>query len=149
MVRARVGDAEVVSSSVKPPASPKVLVLPFKPPPPEADELELDDVDPALPLPASVDDEATVLILRFEAIFRSPGAVVLAGKDGNPAVPTPNGLRRWGVDLVLAGDRGGLNGAESVLGAFLVVTWPELLPACLMAAVCIWRNCSCCCCCCN
>ena len=128
MVRARVGDAEVVSSSVKPPVVPMVDDFDLRPLP-EADELELDEVDPLLP-PAMSDD--VVLILRFDAILRSPGAIGLAGEGGRPAPMPPSGLRRWGVDFIFAGERGGLNGADSVLGTLRVVTCPET-PACLAA----------------
>lgn len=128
IVRARVGDAEVVSSIVKPGTEPMVLLRGLSVDPP-ADELELDDDEPVLlpPVPA------LSVMRRFEAIFRSPCAGCLDGDGGSPATIPPSGLRRCGVDFILAGDRGGLRGAESMVGAFRVTTCP---PICLLAACC-------------
>ncbi len=142
MVRARVGEAEVVSSSVNPPVLPRMLPLLRRTPPlAETDELD-DELDPPLPV-------VVVVMRRFEAIFRSPGASGFAGEGGNALVPTI-GLLRWGVDFILAGDLGGLNGPVSVPGTFLVVS-PVDEPA-LGAGLedrawfCICRSWSCCCC---
>lgn len=119
IVRARVGEAEVVSSRVKPPVLPMVEDLLLRPLP-EAEELELQEVEPVLLPPATRQDEA-VLMRRFEAIFRRLGATGFAGEGGRPVVIPPSGLRRCGVDFILAGDRGGLKGADRVLGTFPVV----------------------------
>ena len=92
MVRARVGEAEVVSSSVNPPVVPMVLLLPLRVLlMPEVEELALEDVEPVLLPPAAapkVEEEAG-LIRRFDAILRSPG---LAGDGGSPAATPPSGL---------------------------------------------------------
>lgn len=108
---------------MNPPALPMVLALLFSTaPPPEAEELELEGVvEPVLP------NEAVVAIRRFEAIFRNPGAIDFPGDGGGPPLLVPvRGLRRCGVDFIFAGERGGLSGADKVLGTFRVVTCSEL-----------------------
>jgi hypothetical protein len=77
----------------------------------------------AAPLPPT---ETDWLTLRLEAIFLNPGICLLGGETGNVAVPR-RGLRKCGVDFILAGERGGLSGPIKVLGTFLVVM-VDILP---------------------